>query len=376
MQPCAGRSFLDQPINLTAFMHPVSLQPTALVRFPARTSSGLQRTTTGLRAQGTADGFDSPTETATSNSEKKLRGIFSIADPDQEVYSKAGETFEPRQRPGRYKSDFIWNQNWQETLKRKEDLERKMEQYKQSAPEAPHHSLGTVNFSQRMMLDDLSVDLSKQLQGRPQVSKPPSPTSAPLLRQPNKMMTPSGVPVFSRTDLRKLERSNKAIRRASVPVVPVAIVTDPDSVAQLAAENKQYDALKLDFLVWTSALGTLGSVTAYLLYTTDVAASYTVGALAGFLYLRLLSRSVDAVGASGLGETVGGSLGQPRLLIPVILALSFNRWNQLYANQVGVHLELLPQLLGFFTYKFAMLGRQGLELLTQKTGPVQKDKDA
>lgn len=49
-----------------------------------------------------------------------------------------------------------------------------------------------------------------------------------------------------------------------------------------------------------------------------MAASYGVGAVGGLIYLRLLNRSVDGVG-------LGGALGQPRLLIPVILALGYNR---------------------------------------------------
>jgi hypothetical protein len=53
----------------------------------------------------------------------------------------------------------------------------------------------------------------------------------------------------------------------------------------------------------------------------DVAASYAVGALGGLLYLRLLGRSVDSLG----GDGGGGGLGQPRLLVPVILVLVFNR---------------------------------------------------
>lgn len=34
------------------------------------------------------------------------------------------------------------------------------------------------------------------------------------------------------------------------------------------------------------------------------------------------------------------------------------RWNQLYAEQLGVTLELLPILVGFFTYKLAVITRQ------------------
>lgn len=53
----------------------------------------------------------------------------------------------------------------------------------------------------------------------------------------------------------------------------------------------------------------------------DVAASYGVGAVGGLIYLRLLNKSIDSVGVG-----LGGALGQPRLLIPVILALGYNRW--------------------------------------------------
>lgn len=66
------------------------------------------------------------------------------------------------------------------------------------------------------------------------------------------------------------------------------------------------------------------------LATRDVAASYGVGALGGLVYLRLLARSVDAVGGGG----IGGALGQPRLLIPIILALGYNRHAGLGCNSL------------------------------------------
>lgn len=53
----------------------------------------------------------------------------------------------------------------------------------------------------------------------------------------------------------------------------------------------------------------------------EAAISYGVGAIGSFLYLRMLNRSVDS-----LGGGLGGALGQPRLLIPVVLALGFNRY--------------------------------------------------
>ena len=55
----------------------------------------------------------------------------------------------------------------------------------------------------------------------------------------------------------------------------------------------------------------------------DTALSYSIGAAGSFLYLRLLNRTMDTLGGSG---GLMAAVGQPRLLIPVILALVYNRW--------------------------------------------------
>lgn len=79
-----------------------------------------------------------------------------------------------------------------------------------------------------------------------------------------------------------------------------------------------------------------------------------------------------AVGADGLRA----ALGQPRLLIPVLLALTYNRWNLLYAEQYNVHLELIAMLLGFFTYKMAVLGRQGVQLMNDLSSRSNDSQDS
>ncbi len=73
-----------------------------------------------------------------------------------------------------------------------------------------------------------------------------------------------------------------------------------------------------------------------------------------------------------VGKDAGGTVGQQRILIPVILALGYNRWNQLYSDDFGITLQLVPILLGFFTYKFAVLGRQGLQLMTELSQGVKE----
>lgn len=43
------------------------------------------------------------------------------------------------------------------------------------------------------------------------------------------------------------------------------------------------------------------------------------------------------------------------------------RWNTLAAPDVGLTLQLLPMLLGFFTYKVAVITKTGLSLLESMT---------
>jgi len=70
----------------------------------------------------------------------------------------------------------------------------------------------------------------------------------------------------------------------------------------------------------------VGTGATYASYGREVCISYVVGALGGLIYLRLLGKSVDGVGGGEIGGGGAGSvLGQPRLLIPLILALAYNR---------------------------------------------------
>ena len=90
--------------------------------------------------------------------------------------------------------------------------------------------------------------------------------------------------------------------------------------AKLAAEAARYEELKQELQAWALGLTAACLSATFAFYGRDTAASYGVGALGGLLYLRLLNRSMD-----GVGGGLAGALGQQRLLIPVILALGFNR---------------------------------------------------
>ena len=51
------------------------------------------------------------------------------------------------------------------------------------------------------------------------------------------------------------------------------------------------------------------------------------------------------------------------LSIHVLIGVCCCRWNTLAAHDVGLTLQLLPMLLGFFTYKAAVIAKTGLSLL-------------
>ncbi|KAF6259330.1 hypothetical protein COO60DRAFT_1014853 [Scenedesmus sp. NREL 46B-D3] len=180
----------------------------------------------------------------------------------------------------------------------------------------------------------------------------------------------------SKNEARRFKRSSRIAGAGTVATINAVGSMSPEEAAQraaaAAAEKARYEQLKVEFQAWCIGLGLLGTVTCYFLYSRDVAISYALGASSGLTYLRLLSRTVDSVGADGGGGGVSTAVGQPRLLIPVVLALSYNRWNMLYADEYGVTLQLYALLVGFFTYKLAVLGRQGLELLNELSEPEKR----
>jgi len=94
--------------------------------------------------------------------------------------------------------------------------------------------------------------------------------------------------------------------------------------------------LLLSTLIATSAVVPTG----WLLFDALTALNLLVGALAGLLYLLLLSRSVARLGGDRR------SVGKIQLLVPVVLVLASSRLPQL---------ELVPALVGFLLYKPALL---------------------
>lgn len=304
-------------------------------------------------------------------------GFFSDADPNATLYPvKSSLKQDPTKRSGnRYDSDFVWNSNWKDALDYNDTLvEREREKKSERARSGRVGEVGEVSEAEaeaevgrislvqtRQDLNSMDVDLTAQLlrgtakdpagagneKGRQ--SAPKIPTIQVVKRQQAQGDT---------TAQRKTQRETRAwSRSARYGSKPIAAPNNtPEQAEQELEDLMAYDKLKTELYLWTIGLTAVCMGAAVTFYSRDVAASYGVGALAGFLYLRSLSRQVDSFG-SGFGGA-----GSPRLLIPLVLAAGFNRYNTLIAEDTGLYLSLLPMLVGFFTYKVALVGKQGLDL--------------
>uniref|UniRef100_A0A7S0RYR5 CGL160/ATPI domain-containing protein n=1 Tax=Chlamydomonas leiostraca TaxID=1034604 RepID=A0A7S0RYR5_9CHLO len=296
-------------------------------------------------------------------------GYFALADTNKEVYSKAGEKFDPTKRGGRYKPEFIWNQDWQKALQMQESLQRGRDEAvaRGATPEASSRTTGAVSFSRLRDLNSMDVDLSEALRPKP---KPQASTNTASTS--SKPVVVRTVPL-PRNDAKKLERLGRIQGLGQVVIATSSKPEDLEEQARLQAESQAaYEADKAGQRLWTAALSLVGVVATASTYGREAGISYAVGALGGLVYLRLLGRTVDGMGGEGAG--LSSAAAQPRLLIPIILALGYNRWNTMYAEDAGVTLNLLPMLVGFLTYKVAIISRQAKQVMDDITASGRKDK--
>ncbi|KAL0043507.1 hypothetical protein WJX79_006670 [Trebouxia sp. C0005] len=282
-------------------------------------------------------------------------GFFAQADPRAEVYVPRGgqDNTDVTKRGGRYTSDFVWNTKWQDTLDRQQAREE-AELAKQNAPQEA--KAGGLSFSRVSDMQSLDVDLTAQLQ-EAQLKHEQRLREAAVMAAAASARRDADVPP-TQGEARRWLRSGRYSRKV-VALAPASPEATAALAAQQAAEEKEYQRLKAELQIWCQGTALTCFVATVIFYSKDTAASYGVGAVGSLAYLRMLNRSIDSVG----GFTVGAALGQPRLLVPVILTAAFNRWNTLAAHDVGITLQLLPMLLGFFTYKAAVIAKTGLSLL-------------
>eukprot|EP00873_Tetraselmis_striata_P024417 jgi/Tetstr1/444681/TSEL_032529.t1 len=286
-------------------------------------------------------------------------GYFAQADTKAPVYAPlAGrESGDVTKRGGRWSNDFIWNTNWAEQLDYQDKLKQDREQAEKEARERSES--GAISFSRVGDLGSMDVDLSEQL-SRPKAEQSLPSVNIPILqpkaRPGQKTRVREVYAPPSQGEARRWGRSNRFAKK----VVKVVTTDEDDAEAAEARrlENERYAELKKQLQLANAGLTATLFAATFAFYPTNVAYSYLMGAAGGAQYLRMLNQSVESYGSS----SVGGALGQQRVLIPVILALAFNRFNELASESTGVTLQLLPMLAGFFTYKLSVIARSSYDL--------------
>ncbi|KAK4374042.1 hypothetical protein RND71_004719 [Anisodus tanguticus] len=287
--------------------------------------------------------------------------------------------------------DFIWNKEFMGRMKKYVQDP----QEKGSSP-AKEEASGFLSLNRVMSLDSMEIDLTEKLVA------PSKPMLDPVVEESQASITASRKwrPAPTRREQEKWDRAAKAATGGSLKD-------------------------KLQFL--TLGIGGVGIVSACVSYSPEIAASYGAGLLGSLMYMRMLGNSVDSIrtdgpkalikqmrfhntslllkklnlisilqfccflwakrnqggwvgGGGGGGGGTGfkglhpldfklltnrGAAGQPRLLVPVVLVMIYNRWNGILAAEYGLmHLELIPMLVGFLTYKIATFAQAIEEAVT------------
>ncbi|XP_057450838.1 protein CONSERVED ONLY IN THE GREEN LINEAGE 160, chloroplastic [Lotus japonicus] len=243
---------------------------------------------------------------------------------------------------------FMWNKDF---MSRYQKLIQETQPGATQSPPAKEEASGFLSFNRVMSLDSLEVDLSKELSApaknniHQQIEAAPEMTESESKRVRWKL-------VPTRREQEKWDRATKAATGGN-DVMFRELRRPRENPEVLAAQaEEQYDKLKNKMQILTLGIGGVGLVSSYVSYSPEIAASFGAGLLGSLAYIRMLGSSVDALRTNGGKGFVKGAIGQPRLLVPVILVMVYNRWNAILVPEFGaMHLELIPMLVGFFTYK-------------------------
>ncbi|KAI6697241.1 hypothetical protein NL676_017360 [Syzygium grande] len=243
--------------------------------------------------------------------------------------------------------DFIWNKDFVGRFKRM--IQEEDASSIESSPVKEEPS-GFLSLNRVMNLDSLEVDLSKELT-RPLKTVTKQPVVGPM--EDKSGASPRWRPVPTRREQEKWDRASKAATGGSDVMFRELRRPRGDPNVLAAQSREQYYKLKKKLQVLTLGIGGIGLVSAYVSYSPEIAASFGAGFLGSLVYVRMLGSSVDSM-ADGAKGLMKGAIGQPRLLVPVVLVMIYNRWNGILVPEYGtMHLELIPMLVGFFTYKIA-----------------------
>ncbi|PON43126.1 ATP synthase protein I-like protein [Parasponia andersonii] len=258
--------------------------------------------------------------------------------------------------------EFIWNKDFMGRMKR---LIQDPDSFVQAAPVQEEPS-GFLSLNRVMSLDSMEVDLSKELTSatKRELELQVEPTiQSEVSKGPRWKLAPT------RREQEKWDRATKAATGGSEVMFRELRRPRGDPEVLAAQSREQYFKLKNKLQILTLGIGGIGLASAYVSYSPEISASYGAGLIGSLVYMRMLGNTVDSM-ADGAKGLVKGAIGQPRLLVPVVLVMLFSRWNGILVPEYGfMHLELIPMLVGFFTYKIATFFQAIEDALTV----VQKD---
>ncbi|KAJ9550305.1 hypothetical protein OSB04_014350 [Centaurea solstitialis] len=256
-------------------------------------------------------------------------------------------------------TDLIWNRDFMPHMK------RIIGDSDDSSPSDPRLSTvkeepsGFLSLNRVMSLDSMEVDLSKELTTSIPIIEKQVETVQDLDNLPKKWR-----PAPTRREQDKWDRATKAATGGSDVMFRELRRPKGDPKVLAAKSREQYSKLKNKLQTLTFAIGGVGLVSAYFTYTPEITASYGAGFVGSLVYMRMLGNSIDGM-ADGARGVIKAAIGQPRLLVPVALVMIFNRWNGIVAPEYGLmQLQLIPMLVGFFTYKIATFTQAIEEAIT------------
>ncbi|KAG0485586.1 hypothetical protein HPP92_009434 [Vanilla planifolia] len=295
--------------------------------------------------------------------------------------------------------DYIWNKEFMGHMKRLIGDEQS------SSNPVPypvmHESSGFLNLDRAMSLDSMEIDLSKELSQptkrvlEQQVEAAGRGLSA--IQNPSVSASPKWPLVPTRREQAKWDRANKAATGGTDVIIHESTRKHGDPMVMEIKSKEEYIKIDKPAGSWFTDRTSLNSnvnhahpctwaftelrvylspnchqgeqlhlprhlpflsKAAFCIFVLNVTnwtlkLLFGLGLLGSLLYIRMLGYTVDSM-AGGAQGLVKNAVGQPRLLVPVVLVMIYNRWNEKLVPDLGfIHLELIPMLVGFFTYKVA-----------------------
>jgi len=116
---------------------------------------------------------------------------------------------------------------------------------------------------------------------------------------------------------------------------------EPEVVSSSEEGMESFYRLQSQLLKTTIAFSGIVFVATCFTYSLHIGLNYLLGACTGVVYLRMLSKNVEAIGRSST------RISSSRLALVAAMILVASQWNQL---------EVMPVFLGFLTYKAALIG--------------------